>query len=214
MNPGGVLPALAVLLPVTGFAPAHADRVAKPVCKIIRVADAAFLQQCDRQLRSFALSMPGTERTPVREHTNKFKFTCRPGFCQDEPEVTGWFVNPEIWKRSKRDEPAIFDLYADLVGQKLLRSEQHFRSIFKPSCKLSAVTLAGLPGEMICYAMKSADAALSTVVMVAADDEVGLVLSFHGPDLRNVQDYAVSALRRFSLERGRGDATLERWLQE
>lgn len=213
MNPG-VLSILGVLLFTFGFAPAHAERVAKPLCKIIRIADAAFLQQCDRQLRSFALSMPGTERTALREHTNKFKFTCRPGFCQDEPEVTGWFVNPEIWKRSKQDEPAIFDLYADLVGWKLLRSEQHFRSIFKPGCKLSGVTLAGLPGQMICYEMKSADAALSTVVIVTADDEVGLVLSFTAPDLRKVQDYAVSALRWFSLERGRGDATLERWLQQ
>ena len=114
----------------------------------------------------------------------------------------------------KQDEPAIFDLFADLAGWKLLRSEQHFRSIFKPNCKLSGVSLAGLPGQMACYEMKSADAGLSTVVMVAADDEVGLVLSFHGPDLRNVQNYAVSALRWFSLERGRGDATLERWLQQ
>jgi hypothetical protein len=209
----GVLSTLAVLLLVAGLAPARAERVAKPVCKIIRIADAAFLQQCDRRLHSFALSMPGTERTAVREHTSKFKFICRPGFCQDEPEVWGWFVNPEIWKRSKQDEPAIFDLYADLVGWKLLRSEQHFRSIIKPNCKLSGVTLAGLPGQMICYEMKSADAGLSTVVMVAADAEVGLMLAFHGPDLRKVQDYAVSALRWFSLERGRGDATLERWLQ-
>jgi hypothetical protein len=122
MKPG-VLSALGVLLLIFGFAPAHAERAAKPVCKIIRIAEAAFLQQCDGQLRSFALSMPGTERTAVREHTSKFKFTCRPGFCQDEPEVWGWFVNPEIWKRSKQDEPAIFDLYADLVGWKMLRSE-------------------------------------------------------------------------------------------
>jgi hypothetical protein len=209
----GVVSTLAVLLLVASLAPARAERVAKPVCKIIRIADAAFLQQCDRQLRSFALSMPGTERTAVREQPNKFKFTCRPGFCQDEPEVTGWFIDPESWKRSKQDEPAIFDLYADLAGWKLLRSEQHFRSIFKPNCKQSGVALAGLPGQMICYEMKSADAALSTVVMVAADAEVGLVLSFHGPDLKKVQDYAVSALRWFSLERGRGDATLERWFQ-
>jgi hypothetical protein len=205
--------ALNVLLLISGCTGAHAERAAKPVCKIIRIAEAAFLQQCDRQLRSFALSMPGTERTAVREHTNKFKFTCRPGFCQGEPEVSGWFVNPEAWKRGKQDEPAIFDLYADLVGWKLLRSEQHFRSIFTPSCKLSGVTLAGLPGQMICYDIKSADAGLSTVVIVAADAEVGLVLAFHGPDLRKVQDYAVSALGWFKLERGRGDATLERWLQ-
>jgi hypothetical protein len=204
---------LGVLLLVASLAPARAERAAKPVCKIIRTADAAFLQQCDRQLRSFALSMPGTERTAVREHTNKFKFTCRPGFCQDEPDVSGWFVDPEVGKRSKQDEPAMFDLYADLVGWKLLRSEEHFRSIFKPACKLSGVTLAGLPGEMICYEMKSADATLSTVVMVAADADIGLVLSFTGPDLRKVQDYAASALRWFSLERSRGDATLERWLQ-
>ena len=209
----GVLSALVVLLLISGFAPAAAERLGKPVCKIVRTADAALLQQCDRQLRSFALSMPGTERTAAREQPNKFKFTCRPGFCQDEPEVSGWFVNPEAWKRGKQDEPAIFDLYADLVGWKLLRSEQHFRSIFKPNCKLSGVTLAGLPGQMICYEMKSADAALSVVVMVAADAEIGLVLAFHGPDLRKVQDYAVSSLRWFSLERGRGDATLERWLQ-
>jgi hypothetical protein len=209
----GVLSTLGVLLLVASLDPAHADRIAKPVCRIMRIADAAFLQQCDRQLRSLALSMPGTERTAVREHTDKFKFTCRPGFCQDEPEVTGWFVNPEIWKRSKQDEPAIFDLFADLVGWKLLRSEQHFRSIFKSSCKLSAVTLAGLPGGMTCCDMKSAEAALSTVVIVAADGEVGLVLSFTGPDLGKVQDYVVSALKWFSLERGRGDATLERWLQ-
>jgi|SRR6476620_646231 hypothetical protein len=206
--------ALGVLLFISGLTFAHAERVAKPRCKIVRMAGAAFLQQCDDQLRSFALSMSGTERTAVREHTNKFRFSCRPGFCQGEPDISGWFIDPAVWRQSKQDESSIFDIFALQAGWKQLGSEQHFRSIFRPSCELSRVTLAGLPGQMICYEMKSeAAVGLSTVILVAADAEVGLVVTFQGPDSKNVLDQAVSALRVFSLERGHGDATLERWLQ-
>jgi hypothetical protein len=206
--------ALSVLLLISGLSFAHADQVAKPACKIMRIAGAAFLQQCDDRLSSFALTMPGTERTPAREHTNKFRFSCRPGFCQDEPEIWGWFINPETWKQSQQDESGIFAVFADLAGWKLLGSEQHFRNIFRPSCELSQVTVAGLPGQMVCYDMKSeVTHGLSTVVIVAADAEVGFVIAIQGSELKNVRDQAASALRAFSLERGRGDATLERWLQ-
>jgi hypothetical protein len=204
--------ALAVLLLLSGLTSAHAQ--AKPACKLMRIADAALLQRCGDRLSSFALTMPGTERTPVREHTNKFRFSCRPGFCQGEPEIWGWFINPETWKESRKDEPGIFGVFADLAGWKLLGSEQHFRDIFRPSCDLSQVTIAGLPGQMICYEMKSeATHGLSTVILVAADAEIGVVIAIQGPELKNVQDQAVSALRAFSLERGHGDATLERWFQ-
>jgi hypothetical protein len=206
--------ALSVLLLISGLTSAHAEQVARPVCKIMRIAGAAFLQQCDSQLRSFALSMSGTERTAVREHTNKFRFSCRPGFCQDEPEISGWFIDPEVWKQSKQDESSIFDIFAAQAGWKLLGSEQQLRSIYRPSCELSRVTLAGLPGQMICYEIKpEASAGMSTVVIVAADAEVGFVVTFWGPDSKKVLDQAVTALRVFSLERGHGDATLERWLQ-
>jgi hypothetical protein len=49
--------------------------------------------------------------------------------------------------------------------------------------------------------------------MVAADDRVGLLLLFQSSDSKNIANQAVSALRTFSLERGEGDATLERWLR-
>jgi hypothetical protein len=204
--------ALGVLLLLSGLTSTRAE--AKPACKVIRITGAAFLQQCDDQLSSFALTMNGTERTAVREHTNKFRFSCRPGFCQDEPEIWGWFINPETWKQSQQDESAIFAILADLAGWKLLGSEQHFRNVFRPSCDLSQVTVAGLPGQMICYEMKSeATHGLSTVVIVAADAEVGFVIAIQGPEPKIVLDQAALALRVFSLERGHGDATLERWLQ-
>jgi hypothetical protein len=75
----GVFAALGALLLVSGSDPAHAERAVESGCKILRTAEAAFLQQCDRQLRSFALSMPGAERTAVREHTNKFQIYLPPG---------------------------------------------------------------------------------------------------------------------------------------
>jgi hypothetical protein len=205
---------LSVLLVISCLTSAYAEQVAKPACKIMRMAGAAFLQQCGDQLRSFALSMSGTERTAVREHTNKFRFSCRPGFCQGEPGIWGWFIDPDVWKQSKQDESSIFDILAGLAGWKLLGSEQHFRSISKPTCELSQISLGGLSGQMICYETKSeAAVGLSTVVMVAADPEVGIVITIQGPDSKQVLDQAVSALKVFNLERGRGDATLERWLQ-
>jgi hypothetical protein len=208
----GRVAALGMWLLLSGLTAAHVE--AKPACKVIRITGAAFLQRCDDQLSSFALTMNGTERTAVREHTNKFRFSCRPGFCQDEPEIWGWFIDPETWKQSQQDEPAIFAILADLAGWKLLGSEQHFRNVFRPSCDISRVTVAGLPGQMICYEMKSeATHGLSTIVIVAADAEVGFMISIQGPELKNVRDQAVLALKAFNLERGRGDATLERWLQ-
>jgi hypothetical protein len=205
---------LALLLLVSGLHTAQAERLDnKPACTIVRIDAAAFLERCAAQLRSFVLSMPGTERTAAREHTNKFRFSCRPGFCQDEPHITGWFIDPDMWRRSKQDEAAIFDIFAELAGWKLLKSEAHFRTLFKPVCALSGVMLAGVPGKMICYELKSGDSALATVLMIAAEPEIGLVLSFDGPDLKSVQEYARSSLQRFNLARSRGDAALERWLQ-
>ena len=147
--------------------------------------------------------MQGTERTAT-QYSNKFRFSCRPGFCQGEPDISGSFIDPDAWMRSKQDEAAVFDIMTARVGWKLLGSEQHFREIFKPSCDRS-VTVAGLPGRMIRYNTGSAAADSSpTVIMVAADDRVGFMLSFQSPDSKNVRDDAVSALRAFSLERGKG----------
>jgi hypothetical protein len=208
----GVLSTFGVLLLVASFAPAHAERVSP--CKTIRAKGAAFLQLCGGALlRSFALSMQGTERTAVHEYSNKFRFSCRPGFCQGEPDISGSFIDPDAWTRSKQDEAAVFDILASQAGWKLLGSEQHFRGIFKPSCDRS-VTVAGLPGRMICYNTGSSAADSSpTVIMVAADDQVGFMLSFQSLDSKNVRDDAVSALRAFNLERGEGDVTLERWFR-
>jgi hypothetical protein len=157
--------------------------------------------------------MDGTERTAVQEHTNKFRFSCRPGFCQGEPDITGRFIDPRAWTRSKQDESTIFDILASEAGWKMLGSEQHFRGVFKPSCELSHVTLAGMPGQMICYNTDPAAApGSSIVVMVVADADLGLMVTFHGSDPKDVLDFAVSSLRVFSSERGRGDAVLfERW---
>jgi hypothetical protein len=208
----GALSTLAVLLLVASLAPAHAERAQMEPCKVLRMDGAAILQQCGRELRSFALSMDGTERTAIKEHTNKFRFSCRPGFCQGEPDITGRFIDPRAWTRSKQDEAAIFDILASEAGWKMLGSEQHFRSVFKPSCELSHVTLAGLPGQMICYKTEPATAGSSTIVMVVADSDVGLMVTFHGSDPKDVLDFAVSSLRVSSPERGRGDVVLfERW---
>ncbi|MEA2912171.1 MAG: hypothetical protein QOJ15_4252 [Bradyrhizobium sp.] len=214
MKPG-VLSTLIVLLLVAGLAPARAQRVQMEPCKVLRRDGAAILQQCGRELRSFALTMDGTERTAVQEHSNKFRFSCRPGFCQGEPNVTGWFVDPKGWAQSKQDESTIFDIVAAEAGWKLLGSEQHFRGVFKPSCELSRVTLAGMPGQMICYKVEATDAAgSSTVVMVVADADVGLMVTFQGSDPKDVLDFAISSLRVFGAERGRGDAGLfERWFR-
>jgi hypothetical protein len=214
MKPG-VLSTLSGLLLVAGLAPAHAERVHMEPCKVLRMDGAAILQQCGWELRSFALSMNGTERTAVWEHTNKFRFSCRPGFCQGEPDITGWFIDPKGWTRSQQDESAIFDIVATEAGWKLLGSQQHFRDVFKPSCELSHVTLAGMPGQMICYKTEPATgAASSIVVMVVADADVGVMVTFQGSDPKDVLDFAVSSLRVFGSERGRGDAVLfERWFK-
>jgi hypothetical protein len=211
----GVLSTLGVLLLVAGLAPARAERVHIEPCKVLRANGAAILQQCGRELRSFALSMNGTERTAAWEHTNKFRFSCRPGFCQGEPDITGWFIDPLAWTRSKQDEASIFDILASEAGWKLLKSEQYFRSVFKPSCELSHVTLAGLPGQMICYKTEPAGAVSSMVVMMVADAEIGLLVQFQGSDPKDVLDFAVSSLRVFDLGRARGDAALfERWFKQ
>ncbi len=179
----------------------------------MRMDGAALLQKCDDQLQSFALSMKGTERTAAREHTNKFRFSCRPGFCEGEAEISGWFIDPDAWKQSKQDEPSIFAVLAIQAGWKLLGSEEHFRGIFRPSCELSEVTIAGLPGRMICYEIKSDSAVgLSTVVIVTADAEVGFVITFQSLNSKSVLQ-AVSNLGAFDLQRGHGDVALERWLQ-
>jgi hypothetical protein len=57
--------ALGVLLLISGLAATHAQSKPNPACTIMRIDGAAILLKCDGQLRSFALSMPGTERTPV-----------------------------------------------------------------------------------------------------------------------------------------------------
>jgi hypothetical protein len=203
--------ALGVVLFLSALTSAQAAAAAKPACRIMRMEGAALLQKCDDQLQSFALSMKGTERTAVREHTNKFRFSCRPGFCDGEPEIIGWFIDPDAWTQSKQDEASVFAIVAAQAGWKLLGSEEHFRGIFKPSCELSPVTLAGLPGRMICYEVKS-EAAVGLSMVVAADAEVGFLVTFQGLDSKGVER-AVSNLSVFDLQRGHGDTALERWLQ-
>lgn len=192
---------------------AHAERV--PPCKTIRAEEAAILQLCGGfQLRSFALSMAGTERTAVREHTNKFKFICRPGFCQDEPDISGWFIDPDVWTQSKQDASAILDIVANQVGWKMLGSDKHFRGLFKPSCEPSSVTLAGLPGKMMCYSVVSeTGASVPSIVMVAADGGVGFLILFQSRDSHDITSHALSSLRAFVLTRGQGDIGLERWIR-
>jgi hypothetical protein len=203
--------ALGVLLFSCGLNSGNAQPTAP--CKTIRADGASFLQLCGSRLRSVALSMPGTERTAVREHTNKFRFSCRVGFCQNEPTISGWFVDRGIWTRSKKDEAAIFDILAGEAGWKLLGSEQQFRNMLKPSCEPVPIIIAGLPGRMVCYNTESATTENPpTIVMVAADDSVGVMLLFQSPDAMNITATSLAALKTFSLERGEGDATLERWL--
>jgi hypothetical protein len=204
--------ALGLVLSFYGLSSARAQPVAS--CKTIRADGASFLQQCGSRLRSVALSMPGTERTAVREHTNKFRFSCRPGFCRDEPTITGWFIDRVVWTRSKQDEAAIFDTLAGEAGLKMLGSEQQFRKMLKPSCEAVPIILAGLRGRMVCYNTDSATTeSPPTIVIVAADDSVGVMLLFQSPDTKDITSEVVAALTKFSLERGEGDATLERWLQ-
>ena len=158
--------------------------------------------------------MVGTERTAVREHTNKFKLSAGPAFCQDEPDISGWFIDPDVWTRSKQDEPAIFDIVATQVGWKMLGSDKHFRSVFKPSCEPSSVTLAGLPGKMMCYSVVSETGAnVPSIVMVASDGRVGFLILFQSRDSQAITDHAVSSLRAFALTRGEGDIGLERWIR-
>ena len=195
-----VLSTLGVLLLIFGIAPAHAERVAKPVCKIIRIADAGILQQCDGQLRSFALSTPALNE-PRYATYQQIQIYLQTRILSRRAEHYGWFVDPKGWAE-QTGRAYDFRSIRRMVGWKLLGSEQHVRSIFKPSCKLSDVTLAGMPGQMICYEVKSADAASSTVVMVVADEDVGLVVTFPGPDLKDVLDYAVSSLRGLGASEG------------
>jgi hypothetical protein len=204
---------LGLLSLFSGVISAHAEPVSP--CRTVRAEEAAILQVCGLvHLRSFALSMEGSERTAVREHTNKFKFVCRPGFCQDEPDIVGWFIDPDVWTQSKQDEPSIFDILATETGWKMLHSDQHFRSALKPTCEPSSVTFAGLPGKMMCYnTVSDAGGNVQSIVMVAADGRVGFLILFQSRDSKDIKGHAVSSLRAFSLARGEGDRTLERWMR-
>lgn len=208
--------ALGLMLLISDPAEIYAEQTEK--CRIIRVEGAAFLAKCGTSLRSFALLMENTKRTPERTATDKFRFTCPPGLCPNEPDISGWFIAPNAWRRSKRDEPAIFDLLAAGAGWKMLKSEEYWRGVFKPSCEISDVAIAGLTGRSICYSFrgdKGDDAEEVVIVAVVADADAGFLISFQmsKTSLSNLQTQAASAIRTFRLERGKGDATLERWIR-
>lgn len=197
------------------FCAAAAVAASNQACRVIRAEAASYLELCGGQLRSFSLSIVDFKRKIALDPHGRFSFACSSVLdCSDEPEFGGRFIPAENWNKSHKDEGAIWDA-AGLAPKNAVswsRPGYPAQSPPKSVCGVFDVRIGDLKGRALCYSLAYEGGG---VIVVASDDEVGVVLSFYSKDQDGtaVRDKMMSILPRLKVERATGDVGLMRWMK-
>jgi hypothetical protein len=185
----------------------------EPACQFVRGLGAGFVEDCGKQLNAFRLVLLetklgsiGVRREVLSDMHGRFSFPCPvEPMCGYEPFISGFFVSAEQWNNSPKDEQAIYQA---------VRSNPLMRGGPPPqmppaACPVFDVVIDGMRGRGVCLGATDVKNA-NLVVVIAADDRVGLALSFQKyRSADQLRDEVLEMMPRFKIERATGDKVSE-----
>jgi hypothetical protein len=185
----------------------------EPTCQFVRAVGAGFVQDCGKQLNAFRLILletklgsTGVRREVLSDMHGRFSFPCPiEPMCGYEPFISGFFVSAEQWNNSPKDEQAIYQA---------VRSNPLMRGGPPPqmppaACPVFDVVIDGMRGRGVCLGVTDVKNG-NIVVVIAADDHVGLALSFQKyRSADELRDEVLEIMPRFKIERATGDKVSE-----
>jgi hypothetical protein len=186
-------------------------------CRVVSAYGASFLEECGEQLNSFSLSLSESKQSHIeRDLHGRFTFSCPIELmCANEPFIGGFFIAAESWQKGSKDERAIYQVLQRVPLMAVSWSKRGGPPPEMPAtaCPLFEVSVAGMAGRAVCFNDLQAKAA--SVVVVAADDHVGFLLSFyqHNQSANELRDKVLELMPRFKIERATGDVGLRRWMK-
>ena len=195
--------AIIYLISVAFFSGAFAQEAE---CRVISAHGASMLQRCGDSLNSFSLQL--VKREAANDFHGRIAFSCPiEPMCAGEPTIGGFFISSAKWHNSAKDEQSILET---------MRSFPMASATWPMppvTCPPFDVSIGDMTGRGICLSFPETNAA--GIVMVVADDHVGLFLHFYGQGnsadkLRGEVDELLS---RSKVERATGDVGLLRWIQ-
>jgi hypothetical protein len=185
----------------------------EPACRFVRALGAGFVEDCGKQLNAFRLILletklgsTGVRREVLGDMHGRFSFPCPiEPMCGSEPFISGFFVSAEPWNNSPKDEQAIYQA---------VRSNPLMRGGPPPqmppaACPVFDVVIDGMRGRGVCLGVTEVKNG-NIVVVVAADDRVGLAMSFQQyRSAGELRDEVLEIMPRFKIERATGDSVSE-----
>jgi hypothetical protein len=195
----------------------------EPACRVVSAQGASFLEECGKQLNSFSLSLSETKlglseikREVGRDLHGRFYFPCPvEPMCENEPTIGGSFIAPESWNKSPKNEVAIYQTFQRVPLMAISWSSRGGPPPEVPTaaCPLFDVSVDGVAGRAVCF--DNPKAKTVSVILVAADDRVGFLLSFYQRDqsVNGLRDKVLELIPRFKIERATGDVGLMRWVR-
>jgi hypothetical protein len=185
----------------------------EPACQFVRALGAGFVEDCGKQLNAFRLILleaklgsTGVRREVLGDMHGRFSFPCPiEPMCGNEPFISGFFVSAELWNKSPKDEQAIYQA---------VRSNPLMRGGPPPqmppaACPVFDVVIDGMRGRGVCLGVTEVKNG-NIVVVVAADDRVGLAMSFQQyRSAGELRDEVLEIMPRFKIERATGDSVSE-----
>ena len=181
----------------------------EPACQLVRAQGASFVLNCGTQLNAFRLVLletklgsSGMRRETLGDMEGRFSFLCpMEPICGHEPVIGGFFISAEQWNKSSKDEQAIYQASMRGVPQP---------QVSPATCSMFDVVVGGMPGRGTCLGVKGGN----IVIIVAADDRVGLLLHFQNDrSASELRDQVIEIMPRFKIERATGDSALLEWFR-
>ena len=203
---------LAILIALTSHAVAQEG---KKDCRVVRAEGTSFLEDCGATLRSFMLWSKDLRHAAQRDMHGRFVFYCPlEPMCRDEPKISGFFIEPENWLKSAKDDKAIFEASTSIP----IAAGSWTAPAVPPlppatMCPVFDLVVGTMPARAVCYAGDRDK--WSAVIVVAADDKVGIVLVFFQADhdTEKLRSKVLESASRLSTQWATGDGDLRSWLR-
>jgi hypothetical protein len=187
-------------------------------CRGVAAEAASFLKECGDRLYSFTLrlsesklGLPGIKREIMSRYHGGFYVSCPvEPMCENEPAIGGWFIQPANWSSGPKDAQAIYQVMRSIP----LGFSDGTPPMPSLACPVFDVSIGGMAGRGVCF-IENAKSDDGFVVIVAADERVGFMLSFsqRGKPAIVLKDKVLELLPRFEIDRATGDLGLKKWLK-
>jgi hypothetical protein len=188
----------------------------EPACQVVRAQGASLVQDCGKQLYAFSLSLLETRLRFMMEisgdvHGHLY-FQCPVApMCESEPSVRFVFIDAGRWNKSSKDDQAIYQTLRSTLGRGPPQ-------MFPTPCPVFDVSIGELPGRAVCFdasEVNAGDNAGNVVAVVAADDHVGLLLTFtkSNQSAAELRENVLEMIPRFKTQRASGDSALLEWFR-